>query len=146
MFYGEYEHTIDRKGRLIIPSRFREILKEHYADKFFVTRGLERCLFVFTEEEWRRQELKFKSMSFTRADSRKFNRLVFGGACEAICDKQGRILLPQHLKKWAGIERNVMVIGVANRFEIWSTDRWREFYDAAQENFEEVAERLITPE
>lgn len=145
MFYGEYEHTLDRKGRLVIPSRFREVLKEHFVEKFFVTRGLERCLFVFPEDEWRSQEQKFKSMSFTRADSRRFNRLFFGGASEVILDKQGRILLPQTLKKWAGIKREIIVVGVSNRFELWNRDNWEEYYGSSRESFEDIAERLIEP-
>ncbi len=146
MFYGEFEHTLDRKGRMVVPSRFRDVLREQFVEKFFVTRGLEQCLFVFPEEEWRNQEQKFKTMAFTRADARKFNRLFFGGAVEVGVDKQGRILLPQNLKKWAGISREIMVVGVSSRFEIWSKEKWAEYYNSTRESFEEIAERLITPE
>ena len=83
MFYGEHEHTIDRKGRLIIPAKFRAVLKENAVERLFLTRGLDGCLFLFTEEEWRRQESKFKGISFTRGEARKFNRLYFSGAVEA---------------------------------------------------------------
>lgn len=143
MFYGEYGHAIDRKGRLIIPSKFREVFKEHYVEKFYVTRGLDRCLFVFAEDEWRTQENKFKSMSFTKAETRKFNRLYFSGACEVTCDKQGRILLPQYLKDYAGIKREVIIVGVSNRMEIWAKDKWKEFYEGARESFEDIAEGLM---
>src|SRR3990167_7664839 len=99
MFYGEFEHALDRKDRVIIPARFREIFKEHYAEKFYITRGLDRCLFVFTEESWKTQEKKFREMPFTKTESRKFNRLYFSGASDVVCDKQGRILIPSYLKE-----------------------------------------------
>lgn len=143
MFYGEYEHSIDRKGRLIIPSKFREVLKEHYVEKFYITRGLDNCLFLFTEEEWRTQEQRFKSMSFTKAEARRFNRLYFSGACELDCDKQGRVLIPQNLKNFAEIKRDVVIVGVSNRIEIWSKEKWNEFYETSRQTYEEIAERLI---
>ena len=77
MFYGEYEHALDNKDRVIIPAKFREILKEHYTEKFYITRGLDRCLFIFTENTWKIQERKFREMPFTRGEARKFNRLFF---------------------------------------------------------------------
>ena len=118
MFYGEYEHALDRKGRLIIPSKFREALKEHYVERFFITRGLDKCLFMFGEDEWKTQEQKFKSMSFTKSEFRRFNRLYFSGASEIVPDKQGRILVPSYLKTYANIKRDVYIIGVSNRIEI----------------------------
>ncbi|MEA3329008.1 MAG: division/cell wall cluster transcriptional repressor MraZ [Candidatus Omnitrophota bacterium] len=146
MFYGEYEHGLDQKGRIIIPVKFREAFKENYAEKFFVTRGLDKCLFLFVEEEWRIQEREFRSMSFTRSEARKFNRLFFAGACEVTCDKQGRILIPQYLKEFAGITKEVMVVGISNRIEIWSKQQWAEYYKNAKDSFEEIAERLIQKE
>jgi len=143
MFYGEFEHTLDRKGRLIIPARFRDALKEHYIERFFITRGLDKCLFMFAEDEWKVQEQKFKSMSFTKSESRRFNRLYFSGACELIPDKQGRILIPQYLKDYAEIKREVYIIGVSNRIEIWSRENWKEYYSVSKESFEEIAEKLI---
>ncbi len=143
MFYGEYEHTIDRKGRIIIPSKFREVFKEHFVEKFYVTRGLDKCLFVFAEEEWRLQEQKFKSMSFTKSEARKFNRLYFSGAVDVTCDRQGRILLPQYLKDYAGIKHNIMIVGVSNRMEIWAKDEWYKYYESAMPTFEKTAENLL---
>ena len=143
MFYGEYEHTLDKKGRLIIPSKFRESAKEQEIERFFITRGLDACLFVFPEDEWRLQEQKLKSASFTKEDVRKFNRLFFSGAVEVITDKQGRILVPAYLKEFAGIKKDVVIVGVSNRFEIWSKEKWGEYYRGAQESFEAVAEKLI---
>src|SRR5258706_42414 len=128
MFYGEHEHSIDRKGRLIIPSKFREVSKEHYVERFFVTRGLDTCLFVFTEDEWKKQEAKFKSLSFTNPQARQFSRLYFSGACEVAWDRQGRILVPQYLKDSAQIKQGVVIVGVSSRIEIWSKENWTKFY------------------
>ena len=143
MFYGEHHHTLDRKGRLIVPSKFREAFQEHFVEKFFLTRGLDGCLFVFTEQEWKLQEQKFKALSFTKKEARQFNRLFFSGAVELACDKQGRILLPRYLKAFAGIQKDVVFVGVSNRIEIWSKDKWQEFYDRSRESFEETAEKLV---
>lgn len=143
MFYGEYEHNLDNKGRVIIPAKFREIFKERYAEKFYITRGLDQCLFVFTEEIWKSQEKKFREMSFTRAEARKFNRLYFSGASEVVCDKQGRVLIPDYLKSYAAIQEQVMVIGVSDRIEIWAKDKWQEFFDSNKDSFEDLAEKLM---
>ena len=146
MFYCEHEHTIDNKGRLIIPSKFREAFKEYDIQKFYITRGLDKCLFLFTENEWKSQESKFRSVSFTKRESRKFNRLYFSGASEIECDKQGRILIPKYLKDYAVIKRDVMIIGVSNRIEIWSQEAWKSYYDNSKESFEDIAEKLMTGE
>ena len=143
MFYGEYHHSIDNKDRLIIPAKFREIFQENYVEKFFITRGLDRCLFVFTEEEWRVQEKKFSSLSFTKQETRKFNRLYFSGACEVICDKQGRILIPAYLKEYADIKEDVVIIGVSDRIEIWAKEKWTHFFSENLGSFETLAEELI---
>jgi MraZ protein len=143
MFYGEYIHSIDRKGRLIMPSKFRDVAKTNFVEKFFVTRGLDKCLFMFSEEEWRSQEQKFKAVSFTKQESRIFNRLYFSGAVEIVPDKQGRILLAQYLKDYAGIKREVVIVGVSNRIEIWAKDTWEEFYGNWRQSFEQIAEKLI---
>jgi MraZ protein len=143
MFYGEHEHSIDNKGRLIIPSKFREVFKENYVERFFVTRGLDSCLFVFTEDEWKKQEAKFKSLSFTNSEARQFNRLYFSGACEVTCDQQGRILIPDYLKQFAGLERDVMIVGVSNRMEIWNKDSWKKFFEGTKDSFEKIAENVF---
>lgn len=143
MFYGEHEHTLDIKGRVIIPAKFREIFKEHYVEKFFITRGLDQCLFVFTEETWRTQERKFREMPFTKGEARRFNRLYFSGASEVVCDKQGRILIPDYLKTFAAIQEAVMIIGVSDRIEIWAKQKWQEFFESNKGSFEDLAEKLI---
>jgi len=143
MFYGEYHHHIDRKGRLIIPSKLREVAKEHYADRFFVTRGLDQCLFMFTEDEWRLQENKLKGLPFTQKENRKFNRLFFSGATDAACDSQGRILIPAYLKDYAAIKRDVVLVGLSNRIELWSRELWKEYYEASKDSYEDIAEGLM---
>ncbi len=143
MFYGEHEHSIDEKGRLIIPSKFREVFKENYVERFFVTRGLDTCLFVFAEDEWKKQEAKFRALPFTSGQARQFNRLYFSGACEVTCDKQGRILVPDYLKEFAKIKRDVVIVGVSNRMEIWAKDSWEEFYKNTKDSFEKIAEQIF---
>jgi MraZ protein len=143
MFYGEYKHSIDRKGRLILPAKFREVAKSNFIERFFLTRGLDKCLFMFAEEEWRNQEQRFKNLSFTRQQSRIFNRMFFSAAAEVIPDKQGRILFPHYLKEFAGIKRDVVIIGVSNRIEIWAKDIWEEFYNNWRQSYEELAEKIM---
>ena len=143
MFYGEYLHSIDRNGRLILPAKFREVAKANFIERFFVTRGLDKCLFMFSEEEWRSQEAKFKAISFTKLESRTFNRIYFSGAGEVTPDRQGRILLPQYLKDFAEIKKDVVIVGVSNRIEIWAKDKWHEFYGNSRQSFETIAEKLI---
>ena len=143
MFYGEYIHTLDRKGRLILPSKFRDASKHHGIEKFFVTRGLDKCIFMFSDEEWKTQEQKFKNMPFTKQESRSFNRMFFSGAVETIPDKQGRFLIPQYLKDFADIKKETVLIGVSNRIEIWNIKTWKEFYANSSSSFEQIAENIL---
>ncbi len=139
MFTGEFQHTLDGKGRVIIPSRLRDGLGE----RFVVTRGLDQCLFVYPTSEWVRLEQKMKQLPFTKRDSRAFSRLFFSGAMEVEADKQGRVLIPQNLREYAGIEKDVMFIGVSNRVEVWSEAAWKDYFGQANENYEELAEKLV---
>jgi len=143
MFYGEYLHSLDKKGRIIIPAKFRVGMKERYAEKFFVTRGLDTCLFMFLEDEWRAQEGKFRALSFTKREARRFNRLFFSGAVDVVPDKQGRILIPSYLKEYACIKKDIMIVGVSSRIEIWSKEKWEEFYQSTKDSFEDIAEKLM---
>lgn len=143
MFYGEYTHGLDRKDRLILPARFREVARENGIEKFFLTRGLDKCIFMFSEDEWRLQEQKFKGMPFTRQEARSFNRVFFAGAVEVAPDKQGRFILPGYLKDFAHIKKEVVIIGVSNRIEIWNSLLWQEFYDNSRNSFEQTAEKII---
>jgi len=142
MFYGEYNHGIDNKGRLILPSRFREVSKENGVEKFFVTRGLDRCIFMFADQQWKMEEQKYKNLPFTKQEARNFNRMFFSGAVEVTPDKQGRFVLPDYLKDFAGIKKDAVVIGVSNRIEIWQTQHWQEFYTKTSVDFEKTAENM----
>ena len=122
MFMGEYNHTIDAKGRLIIPSKFRE----HLGDEFVVTKGLDGCLFVYDNNEWAAFEEKLKSLPITNKDARKFVRFFLAGAASVEVDKQGRILIPSVLREFSELQKDVVLIGVASRVEIWSKERWEE--------------------
>ena len=143
MFYGEYTHTLDKKGRLIIPSRFRDAIQETGADKLYITRGLEQCLFVFAENEWKTQEAKFKSMPFMKSGVRRFKRVYYSGAVEAEPDKQWRILIPDYLRDYAHLTQSIRIIGVSDRFEIWDASKWKEFYESAKKEYESIAENLM---
>ncbi|MBI3325030.1 MAG: division/cell wall cluster transcriptional repressor MraZ [Candidatus Omnitrophica bacterium] len=143
MFYGEYEHSLDGKGRAIIPAKFRQVLQASNIQTLFLTRGLDGCLFVFPESEWRLAESRFKQVSFTKPDSRRFNRLFFSGATEIQLDRLGRLLIPKPLKEFAQIKEEIVVVGVSNRIEIWAKDKWREFYETSRQSFEALAERVL---
>lgn len=144
MFYGEFQHSIDKKGRLILPSKFRDACKEYGIEKFFVTRGLDKCIFMFSDEEWRAQEQKFKAMPFTKQESRSFNRMFFSGAVDVVPDRQGRFIIPNYLKDYASIRRDTVIVGVANRIEIWDKGSWGKFYTNSSDSFEQIAENLLT--
>lgn len=136
MFMGEYNHTVDAKGRLIVPSKFREQLGE----EFVVTKGLDGCLFVYDNDEWRALEEKLKSLPLTNTNARKFSRFFLAGASSCEVDKQGRILLPAVLREHAGIDKDAVLVGVGSRIEIWSKDAWTaaNTYD----DMEEIAEAM----
>ena len=120
MFMGEYNHTLDTKGRLIIPSKFRETLGE----KFVVTKGLDGCLFVYAGDDWNAFEQKLTSLPLINKEARQFARFFLAGAATVEVDKQGRILLPAHLREFAGLEKDVVVIGANTKAEIWDRARW----------------------
>ena len=138
MFMGEYSHTIDTKGSLIIPSRFREELGE----TFVVTKGLDGCLFVFSDEEWKAFEIKLKSLPLTNKNARQFARFFVAGATPCELDKQGRILLPATLREFAGLEKDVVLTGMLNRIEIWSKDKWNENNSLDDVAMDEIAEQM----
>ena len=137
MFMGEYSHTIDAKGRLIVPSKFRELL----GNEFVVTKGLDGCLFVYTNQEWNSIEEKFRNIPLTTKDARKFSRFFFAGAAVCEVDKQGRILLPQVLREFADLQKDIVLVGVLSRIEIWSRERWQDAntYD----DMDEIAEHMV---
>lgn len=136
MFMGEYNHTIDAKGRLIIPSKFREIL----GDAFVVTKGLDGCLFVYDNEEWKRFEEKLRSLPITNKEARQFVRFFLAGATEAEVDKQGRILIPNVLREFAELTKDVVLVGVGSRIEIWGRERFED--SAVFDDMDEIAEHM----
>ncbi len=136
MFMGEYNHTVDEKGRLIVPSKFREQL----GDEFVVTKGLDGCLFIYPEDEWDRIEEKFREVPLTTQDARKFARFFFAGAATCEIDKQGRILLPQVLRAHANITKDAVLVGVLNRVEIWSRERWES--ESSFDDMNQIAEHM----
>lgn len=136
MFMSEYNHSIDPKGRVIVPVKFREAL----GAEFVVTKGLDGCLFVFPNEEWNIFEEKLKSLPMSNKDARKFVRFFLAGAAVVELDKQGRILIPPVLRECAGLDKDVVVVGVGNRVEIWDKGRWD---DATTFNdMDEIAEHM----
>lgn len=136
MFMGEYNHTIDAKGRVIIPSRLRESLGE----EFVVTKGLDGCLFAYPKEEWSLFEEKLGTLPLTNSNARKFSRFFLAGAAMAEVDKQGRILIPPVLREFAALEKEVVLVGVSKRVEIWSKERWET--ESTFEDVEEIAEHM----
>ncbi|HEY8464297.1 MAG TPA: division/cell wall cluster transcriptional repressor MraZ [Bacillota bacterium] len=139
MFMGEFQHSLDDKGRLIIPAKLRDGLGE----KFIVTRGLDNCLFVYPMDQWKVLEEKIKELPTSHADTRAFVRMFFSGAVEVELDKQGRIVIPQHLRDHARIERDVYVIGVSTKVEIWAKTVWEQYSLQAQQSYENIAETIM---
>ncbi|PFO09944.1 cell division/cell wall cluster transcriptional repressor MraZ [Bacillus sp. AFS076308] len=139
MFMGEYHHSIDSKGRLIVPSKFREEL----GDMFIITRGLDQCLFGYPVSEWALIEEKLKGLPLTKKDARAFTRFFFSGATESELDKQGRINIPTPLLQYAKLEKECVILGVSNRIEIWSKQIWEDYFSQSEESFAEIAENMI---
>ena len=139
MFIGEYHHTIDEKGRIIIPAKFREML----GDTFIVTRGIENCLFVYPNDEWQKIVTKLESLPFTKRDARQFVRFFLSGATIAEFDKQGRVNLTSPLIDYAKLQKDCVVIGTGSRLEIWSQEDWDSFFDSAKDNMSDIAENLF---
>lgn len=139
MFMGEYHHTIDIKGRMIVPSKFREGL----GDTFVITRGLDQCLFVYPMSEWKVIEEKLKALPLTKKDARAFTRFFFSGATECEIDKQGRVNIATPLLQYAKLEKECVVIGVSNRIELWSKSIWENYVAEQEDSFEEIAENMI---
>jgi MraZ protein len=136
---GEYQHTLDEKGRIIVPVKFRDGL----GSSFVLTRGIDKCLFVYPMSEWETLESKLKALPFTRADARSFVRFFFSGATECELDKQGRVVIPSVLRDYAELSRDCVVLGVSNRVEIWSQPIWESYAEAAAGSFAEIAEKLV---
>lgn len=139
MFMGEYQHTIDTKGRMIIPAKFRDGLGE----QFVLTRGLDQCLFGYPMSEWKLIEEKLKALPLTKKDARAFTRFFFSGAVECELDKQGRINIASNLLQYAKLEKECVVIGVSNRIELWNKSIWEQYTEEQEDSFAEIAENMI---
>lgn len=137
MFIGEYQHSLDEKGRVIVPSKYREQLGE----SFVLTKGLDGCLFIYTLPEWCTFEQKLKNLPLTNANARKFVRFFLPGAVECATDKQGRILIPTSLRVYSEIEKEIVFIGMSNRIEVWSLSKWNAYNDEAV-NMELLASQM----
>ncbi|MEK7611749.1 MAG: division/cell wall cluster transcriptional repressor MraZ [Patescibacteria group bacterium] len=138
MFIGEYAHNFDVKGRIAVPAKFRKDL----AGGAIVTRGLDHCLFVFSRNEWETLAQKLVALPIAQANSRAFSRLMLSGAAEADIDGQGRILIPDHLRKYADLKKEAIVTGVFNRFEIWDADSWKQYKAKTESASDEIAEKM----
>src|SRR3990167_1114282 len=123
MFIGEYEHTLDEKKRVSLPKAFRNALGK----KMVMTRGLDNCLFIYSQKNWEKVAAKLEALSFAQADTRGFNRFILSGAAEVEADGSGRILIPDHQKEFAGLKKDVVFAGVSDRVEVWDKDRWNTY-------------------
>lgn len=139
MFMGEYHHTIDDKGRIIVPSKFRSQL----GDRFIITRGIEKCLFAYSEKEWNTIVENLNKLPFTKKDARNFSRFFLSGAAMVEFDKQGRINIPSSLISYADLMKDCAVVGVGDRLEIWSEQNWNHFFDMNQDQMSDIAENLF---
>ncbi len=138
MLLGEYQHTIDDKGRMAVPAKFRKSL----SGGVVVTKGSEGCLYLFGVEEWTKLADKLSHQPITQADARAFSRLMLGGASHAEIDSQGRVLIPDYLRTYAGIGGKAVIVGLYNRAEIWEEEKWQRYRASVEEKGDEIAERL----
>jgi MraZ protein len=138
MFIGEFSHTLDQKGRVALPAKFRDDLKKGAV----VTRGLDNCLFVFTKAEWNKLAQKLAALPLAQANSRAFSRLMLAGAMDIEVDKQGRAMLPEYLRQFAGLKKDVVVAGLYSRLEIWDSETWRSFKQKTESESSSIAEKL----
>lgn len=138
MFIGEYRHNLDSKGRVIIPAKFREQLSLN----IILTRGLDGCITVYTQDQWQTIYEQLKKLPTTKRESRMYIHMITSKAAEVSIDKQGRVLIPSSLISEANIEKECVIVGAADHFEIWSQQRWDDYYEDASESFEDIAESL----
>jgi len=138
MFIGEYTHNLDSKGRVAIPAKFRQKL----TGGAIITRGLDHCLFVFTNKDWEILAQKLIALPLAQANSRAFVRLMLAGAVDVELDKQGRILIPDYLREYAGLKKQVVVAGLYNRIEVWDSESWKQYKTKTESASDEIAEKL----
>lgn len=138
MLLGEYKHNLDTKGRMAIPAKFREELKSGA----IITRGLDNCLFIFTNKEWETLAQKLVTLPLAQANSRAFVRLMMSGASDVEVDSQGRVLIPDYLRKYADLSKQVVVAGLYNRIEVWDFEKWEKYKSKTESSSDEIAEKL----
>lgn len=138
MFIGEYRHAVDEKGRLAVPAKFRDDLKQGAV----VTRGIDDCLFLYTKKEWKVLAEKLASLPIGQSKSRAFSRLMLAGAMDVSLDKQGRVILPDYLRKYSGIKKKVAVAGLYNRLEIWDGAKWDKYKKGTEKSSANIAEAM----
>lgn len=138
MFIGEYQHSVDGKGRLAIPVKFRRELQKGAV----VTKGFDHCLFVFTASEFRKLAERLAAAPISKSDARAFSRFMFAGAMEVKTDRQGRVLLPDYLRKYANVGEEVIVTGLMNRIEIWDSRAWEKYRSKMEKDSDRIAERM----
>ena len=138
MLIGEYEHSLDAKGRLIMPSKIREDI----GDKFIITKGLDGCLFGFSQNEWNNFQEKLKTLPLTNKNARDFVRFFLSGAIECEIDKQGRFLISSNLREYAGLEKEIMITGVGTRIEIWDREKWKKYNSEENLSADQIAENM----
>lgn len=138
MFIGEYQHNLDEKGRLAIPTKFRSKL----AKGAVVTKGLDNCLFLYTKEEWEKLASKLAALPISKANTRAFSRLMLGGAMDVELDKQGRIILPEYLRKYALLQKKSIIAGLYSRLEIWDEQEWEKYKNGIEKQSGDIAEAL----
>ncbi len=138
LLIGEYEHNIDTKGRIIMPAK----LKEAIGEKFVITQGLDGCLFAYSQNEWKNFEEKLRTFPLTNKDARALKRFFLARATECEIDKQGRFLISSNLREFAKLQKEVVIIGVLDKIEIWSKDKWLKYSEVENNNSDEIAEKM----
>lgn len=136
---GEYSHALDEKGRITIPARLRDDLDNH----FVMTKGLDGCLFLYPMDEWRKMEERLKALPMTNANARAFQRLFLAGAQDVEIDRQFRVTIPPRLREYAGVVKDVVLVGVSSRVELWAQEKWQSYQKDAQQGYEDVAEKMV---
>ncbi len=143
VYFGEFRGKTDQQGRIVIPAKLRTLISAGKNSPVYLIRGLENCLFIFSEKEWASQSTKLKELPFTKGDPRTFTRLFFSGAFQSNVDKQGRILIPANLLDYAGIKENIVIIGAGTRIELWDESKWTEYYERSLKTYEKISEKLL---
>ncbi len=139
MFIGEYKYNLDNKNRLALPSKFRKL----FSSGAVITKGLDNCLFIYTTKEWSKLVEKLAALPISQAKSRAFSRLMLAGAMDSRLDGQGRIILPDYLKDFAGLKKKVVVAGLYNRLEVWDENLWSQYQRTSEKDSNEIAEGLV---